>query len=106
MQSRPESYADSHSASNHYYNQHNYYSFQQPRGQRHVQRTHSSQTMNGHNAQNGYAQQAQYQPNDYGTPGSGSGSGNHSGDQGGNSTSPSSVNSSMDRLQQQQQQKY
>ncbi|KAK2734002.1 hypothetical protein FQN55_003063 [Onygenales sp. PD_40] len=109
-QSRPDSYAESHSGG--YYNQYNnnnYYGNNgyPPRVPRHgAPRTNSDQQMHGHsNGQGYYPQQGQpYPPNDSYASGSGSASGNHSNDQLANYTGPSSVNSSMDRLQQQQQQ--
>ncbi|KAL2008870.1 hypothetical protein VTN00DRAFT_7064 [Thermoascus crustaceus] len=102
-QSRPDSYVDNHGGSNpQQYN--SYYPYNNNNSGRQRQRSHYDQGHGngyGNNGQNFYPQQGYQKSYDNVTAGSGSGSNT---DQWGNSTDPSSVNSSMDRLQQQQQQ--
>lgn len=94
--SRPDSYSEA------YVNPYAQPSGQQPRGNRHNQRMNGEPAPYANNAQNVYPQPAAHQSYDNMT--SGSGSNSNRTDQWGNSTDPSSVNSSLDRLQQQQQQ--
>lgn len=104
-QSRPDSYVDNYGGSNpQQYNSNYPYNNNNNGGRQQRQRPYYEQDYRnsyGNNGQNLYPQQGYQKSYDNVTAGSGSGSNT---DQWGNSTDPSSVNSSMDRLQQQQQQ--
>ncbi|KAL2846949.1 hypothetical protein BJY01DRAFT_168463 [Aspergillus pseudoustus] len=109
--SRPNSYVDN---GNGYSNggapPENYYPYSQtggrPRPRQHPSRGYSDQPTyaSGSGYQNGHAQNGYYKSSDNITAASPSGSGSNP-DQWGNSTDPSSINSSIDQLQQQQQER-
>jgi hypothetical protein len=101
-QSRPDSYVDAYGNSTG--NQYNHPHARQPRPPRHNQRMNSDHAPYAYGTQNVYPQQPAYTQS-YDNVTAASGSGSNRTDQWGNSTDPSSVNSSLDRLQQQQQQR-